>query len=154
MTEFLVEEHDCFRTHQSVFRAAKGKNIHSEIASSLAQGQAQAGCSICDTGAVHVQKHFSLMGKLSQHFDFFRMVDRPHLGGLRNRDDARLHVVLIPDAMVCSLDNLDGQLPIVTWNRNQFASSKFFGSATFVGIDMSGLGADHGMIRIGQRFET
>lgn len=63
-------------------------------------------------------------------------------------------MVLITDAMVCAPDRVDGEFPIVGRNRNQFASSKFFRGTTFVGVDMSRLGADHGMIRIRQRFET
>ncbi len=63
-------------------------------------------------------------------------------------------MVLIPDAMVRTLHGFDGKLPIVGWNGKQFAPGKFFRSATFVGIDVRGLGADHGMIGIRQRFQA
>ncbi len=50
--------------------------------------------------AIHVQEHVALVGKAGERLNFFRLVNRAHLGGLSNRDDAGLGVVLVTDAVV------------------------------------------------------
>src|SRR5437867_2649663 len=63
-------------------------------------------------------------------------------------------MMLIPNAMTGTTYGVNGEFAIVGRNRNQFASRKFFGSPALVGIDVSGLGADHRVIGVGQGFET
>jgi len=45
-----------------------------------------------------MQKHTVLMRKLRQRPNFLWLVDRPHLGGVRDGNHPRLRVVLIADA--------------------------------------------------------
>src|SRR6266566_2991918 len=86
--------------------------------------------------------------------NFVWFVNRAYLGGLSDRDDARLHVVLIPDPMIGRAHRLDRQLSVPGGKRNQLASGEFFRSAAFVDINMGGFGADNGMVGVGKRLQA
>ncbi len=62
--------------------------------------------------------------------------------------------MLVANAVIGMADGLDRELAIRGGNRNKFAAGEFLRRATFVGIDMGGLGADHGMIGLRQRLQA
>ncbi len=62
--------------------------------------------------------------------------------------------MLVADAVVSMLHHLDREFAVWGLHRDQLAASKFFRSATFIGINMSRGGANYGMVRPGQRLQT
>src|SRR5713101_2130791 len=83
-----------------------------------------------------------------------RLVHRPYFSRLGNGDDAGLHVVLVADAVVGVADSFDRELAILGWKWNQLATGEFFRRSAFVGINVGSFGADHRVVRIGQRFQA
>ena len=77
-----------------------------------------------------------------------------NLGGLRDRNHFRLHVMLIADSVISVSHRLDGELAIGRGNRNQFAAGKFFWSAALIDIYMSAFCANYRVVRTGQGRET
>ncbi len=63
-------------------------------------------------------------------------------------------MVLVTDAMAGVADGFDGEFAVTGGNGNEFAAGEFFRRAAFVGVDMSGLGADYSVIRVGQSFQA
>ena len=77
-----------------------------------------------------------LMGEPCERSNFFRLIDRPHLGGLCNRNDSRLRVVFVANAVVGVADGFQGDLSVLLRQRNQLAAGMFFRRAAFVGINV------------------
>src|SRR5689334_23003309 len=94
------------------------------------------------------------MREVGETANFVWLINRPNFGRLSNRNDARLNVVLVADAVVYGMHGFDGQLPLFGRNRDQLAAGKFLRSAAFVDIDMCALSADHGVVGVGQRLQT
>ena len=78
----------------------KDKHVDAEVARRLAQRLAQRRGGVGDARAVQVQVHVALVRKARQRLDLSRLVDRAHLGGLRNRNHLRLHVMFVADAVI------------------------------------------------------
>ena len=55
--------------------------------------------------------------------------------------------MLVSESVVSSRNRLDSQLAFGSRNRKQFAAREFFWGAAFVRIHVSGLAANHGMVR-------
>ena len=125
-----------------------------EIARRLPQRLPEAGGGVGDARAVHVQKHFMLMRELGQRLNLFRLVDRPHLGRLRNRDDPRLHMMLVADAVIGVAHGVERDLAVLMRQRNQLASRMLLRSAAFVGIDVRVVAAQHRVVRPVQRLQA
>ena len=132
----------------------EGEHVHAQIPRGLPQGLPQAGGGVGDAGAVHVQKHATLVGKASQGLDFVRLIDGTHFSGLRNGDDSRLHMMRVINAVVSMTDGFDRKLAVGHRNRKKLAAGEFLGRAAFVGIDVGGFAADDSVIGIGQRLQA
>ncbi len=104
--------------------------------------------------AVHVQKHFVLVRKAGQRMNLFRLVDRPHLGRLRDGDDARLHVMLVADPMVGVPHGIKGDLALLMRQWDELTPGMFFRGAALVAIDVGVVAAQHGMVRPVQRLQA
>ena len=149
-----VKKNHGFRSQSSVLGSTKGQDVHSQVPRGLPQVLSQAGGRVRDAGPVHVQEHAALVSKTGDGFYFVRLVNRPHFSGLRDGDDAGLHVVRIADAMVSMTDGFDRKLPVGYGHGNELAAGEFLRSAAFVGVDVGGFAADHRVIRIGQRSQA
>jgi len=120
----------------------------------LAECQSETGSGVRDAGAIHVQKHIVSVSEAGQGFDFPGSVNRGHFRRLRDGEDSRLHVMLVANPVIGVAYGFDGKLALQGGNRDELASGKPFGCAAFVGIDVGGLAADHGLIRFGERLEA
>ena len=92
-----------------------------------------------------MQKHVVLVGKARERLDFIRLIDRSHLGGLRDGDDAGLGVVFIAYAVVGVTDGIERDLAILVRKRKQLASRVFFRGAALIGVDMGIIAAQDGV---------
>jgi hypothetical protein len=101
-----------------------------------------------------VKKHVAFVGEAGQIANLPRRVNGTHFADLSNRDDAGLNVMLVANAVIGMADRLEGELTIGGRNRNEFASGEFLGRATFVGVDVGRLGADHCMIGFRHRLQA
>ena len=120
----------------------------------MPQSLSQAGGGVCDAGAVHVQEHAAFVGKLGQGLDFGRLVHRSHLRRLGDRDHARLHVMLIVNAMIGMTDSFDRKFAVGDGNGNEFAAGEFLRRAALVRVDVRGFATNYGVISISQRLEA
>jgi hypothetical protein len=59
-----------------------------------------------------VQQHVSSVGKVGERLDLLQGVERAELGGLGDRDNSGLHVVLVTRAHGGSLDQFEGEFAI------------------------------------------
>ena len=94
------------------------------------------------------------MRKAGERLNLFRLVDRAHLGGLRNGNDARLRVMFIADAVVGVADGVQRDLAVLMRQRNQFAAGVLFRRAAFVGIDVRIVAAQHRVEGPGQGLQA
>ena len=154
VAQLLVEENHGFGSQRAVLCSSERKHVHAQVARGLPQGLSQAGGGVGDAGAVHVQEHATLVRKAGQGLDFVRLVHGSHFRGLRDGDDAGLHVVRIIDAMVSLTDGFNRQFAVGDGDRNEFAAGEFLRRAAFVGVDMRGFAADDRVISIGQRLQA
>ena len=154
MAQLLVEENHGFGSQGAVLCPSEGEDVHSQVARGLPQSLAQAGGGVGDTGPVHVQKHSTRVRKAGQGSYFIRLVDSAYFSGLGDGDDAGLHVMGIIDPVVGMTDSFDREFAVGDGNGDELAPGKFLRSAAFVGVDVRGLAADHGVIRIGQRLQA
>src|SRR5713101_5451446 len=88
------------------------------------------------------------MRKIRDGPDLLRRVHRAVLRRLRDRDRARLHVMLVPDVVQMLADSRDGDLSVRRRNREQLASDVLFGGTTLGSVDVRRLGADHRLVRL------
>src|SRR5690606_30626534 len=86
-------------------------------------------------------------GRSSDGPDFFNGVHRSVFCGLRYRDDARLRMVLVADALNAIFNLVGIDLAIFSWNGKDLATRKVFGGRRFVYVDMCKLGTDDGVKR-------
>ena len=152
--QLLVEENHGFRSQGAVLGPSEGEDVHSQVPRGLPQGLPQTDGSVCDAGPIHVQEHAAFVRKAGQSFYFAGLIDSAHLSGLRDGNDAGLHVMRVIDAMIGVTDSFDCKLAVGYGNGKKLASGKFLWSAAFVGIDVRGLAADHRVISVGQRFQA
>ena len=150
----FIKKKDRLGAHEAVLRAAEGKHINAQVASGLAQGLAEACSGVRYPCAVHVQKHITFVRESGECLDLFRLVHGTHFGGLGNRNDMRLYVVLVADTVVCALNRFHCQLAVSRGNRNELAAGEFFGRAALVHIDVGGLSADHRVIGLSERLQA
>ena len=92
--------------------------------------------------------------ELCERADFVGLIDGASLRRLGDRNDLRLHVMLVADAVVGMADEIDGEFAVERAQRDEFRSSVSFGSAALVGINVRHLGTDHGFIRTGKSLQT
>jgi len=67
-SELFIEEDDRFGAHETVLGAAEREHVEAKVASGLAQALAEGSGGIGDAGAVHVDKHFVVMGEAGEGF--------------------------------------------------------------------------------------
>ena len=154
MLSCLVEKHNRLAAHDSVLGAAEREHVHAKVARSLPQRLSKSGRGIGDSRPIHVQKHFVLVRKMGERLNLFRLIHRPHLGRLRDRDDMRLHVMLVADPVIGVPHRVERDLAILMRQRNQLASRMLFRRATFVRINVRVLAAQNSMVRAVQRLQT
>jgi len=140
-------------TAELVHREAHGEIPNAIIPVDLAAVEAFLG-RIGDPRPIHVQEHAVFVGKARQRLNFFGTVYRSHLCGLRDRNDARLRVMLVADAVVGVAHGIERNLTRLVRQRNQLASGVFFRRATFVGVDMSVVAAKDGLEGSGQCLQS
>ncbi len=95
-----------------------------------------------------------LVGEVGQLAKLVWLVNRSHLGRLGDRDRSRLYMVFNPDSVIRSAHTFNRQFSILRGNRNQLAACELFWSATFIHVDVRGLTADDGVIRVGEGLEA
>src|ERR1700730_3623876 len=108
VAQLLVEENDSLSAQGAILGSTERKYVHAQVARGLPQGLPQTRGSVCNAGPVHVQEHPALVSKEGEGAYFGRLVHSPYFSGLRDRDNAGLHVVRIIDAMVGVTDGVDG----------------------------------------------
>jgi hypothetical protein len=86
--------------------------------------------------------------------NLLRLIDRAHLGALRNRDDAGLRVVLIANAMVGVADGRQRDLAILMGQWNQLAAGVLLRRTAFVAVDVGIVATQDRLKRPGQGLET
>jgi hypothetical protein len=101
-----------------------------------------------------MQKHSALMSKFGQSTNLFWLVNRPHLGRLRNRDNLRLHMMLIADAVIRMPHCIERDFPVLMRQRNQLATQMLLGRGAFVGIYVRIVAAQHRLIGPRQRLQA
>src|SRR5579863_684665 len=94
------------------------------------------------------------MRETSQIANLSGSVNRAHFRCLGNRNDARLHVMLVANVVISVTDRVDGELTVGCRKVNQLAPREFFRSTTLIGMDVCGVGADHGVKRLRHRFQA
>ena len=94
-----------------------------------------------------------LVGELGQGADLVRRIDGAELGGLRNRDDARLGGVLIADPGDPLRCQVGGELAVGSLNRQQLDAGDPLRGSALVDVQVCGGGADDGFVGARQRLE-
>src|SRR5271154_5717955 len=94
-----------------------------------------------------------LVGELGERLNFLRTVDRPHLGGLCNRNHPRLRVMFVADPVIGMADGLRNNLALLLRQRNQLAARVLFRRAAFVRTDVSVVAAEYGLEGAGQSLQ-
>jgi hypothetical protein len=89
-----------------------------------------------------------------QRLDLPRTVHRSHLRGLRDGNDARLHVMLVADAVNRGLHPARRQLPVGRRDGNQLAARPGLGGPALVHLDVRCVRANHRVMRLRQRLEA
>ena len=94
------------------------------------------------------------MREIGQRPDLLRLVNRPHLCGLRNRNNARLHVMLVADPVIGVPHRVERDLSILMRQRDQLASRMLLRRTALVGINVRVLAAQHRMVRPVDRLQA
>src|ERR1700739_1625148 len=92
--------------------------------------------------------------KTGEYPDFIGLVQGSHFGGLGNRNDLGLDVMLVADAVVGMADQVDGEFAVAGVQRDQFATCELLGSAALVAINVGRGGADHRVVGLGERLQA
>jgi hypothetical protein len=150
----MIEKDHRFPTHDPIFCPAEREHVDAKVARSLAQSLAETNCGVGDAGAIHVQEHFMFVRELGQRLNFFRLVNRPHFGGLRNRDDTRLHMMLVADAVIGVAHEVQRDFAGLVRQGNQLASGVLLRRSAFVGVDVGVIAAKDGVIRASQSLQA
>jgi len=108
----LIEKHDRLAVHHSVLRPAERKHIDANVGCDLFEALIEEDRSIRESSTIDVQQQTVVVSEVSQRLQFVARVDRAHLSCLRDRDDARLHVMLNTDAVQQWLDLLRAQFAV------------------------------------------
>ena len=94
------------------------------------------------------------MGKARQLPNFVWFIDGAYFGGLSNRNNSGLHVVLVADPVVRRTNCVQGQFAILSGKRNQLASGEAFGRAAFVHVNVSCFGTNDRFVGAGKRLKA
>ncbi len=84
-----------------------------------------------------------LMGKTAERLNLFGLINSAHFGGLGNRNDAWLRVMLIADTVISMADRVDRDLAILVGQRNQLAAGMLLRRSAFVRINVGISAAQH-----------
>src|SRR5271163_2813561 len=95
-----------------------------------------------------------LVRETGQRLNFDGRVYRSHLGGLRNRNDAGLRVMLVADTVIGVADGVKRDLAVLLRQGNQFAARVLLRRSALVRVDVSIVTANHGMERPGKRLQA
>ena len=88
-----IEEHHGLGIHAAILDDAKRQHVHARFPGELGRGDLLRHQRIGEARAVHMHAHVALVSNLGQRGDFRRRVDRAALGGLGERQHARLHAM-------------------------------------------------------------
>jgi len=94
------------------------------------------------------------MGKVRERLNLLGAVDGAHFGGLSNGDHSRLRMMFVADAVIGVADRVQRDFTVLVRQRNQLAARVLFGSAAFVGVDVSVVTAQDGVKRPGERLQA
>src|SRR6185437_11535531 len=94
------------------------------------------------------------MREVSERLQLSARVDGAHLGGLRDRDHARLYVMLDAYAVQQWLDLLGAELAVRCWNRNQLAAGELFRSTAFINVHVRRVSTEDRVIRFCDRLQA
>ena len=145
--EVAAEEDDRLAAEQPVLGAAEGQHVDAAVGGDLAEAGPQARRGVGEPGAVDVQQQTGGVRGLGQRGRLGRRVHGAELGRLRDRDDPRLHVVLVADADDGAAHQLRRQLAVGGRQIDELAAGEALRRAALVHVDVRGLGADDGLER-------
>ena len=94
------------------------------------------------------------MRKLRDRFQLLFRVNGAHLRRLRDRDDARLHVMFVAKHVQQRFELFESQLAVGCRHVDQFATREVFRRAAFVDVDVCRFRANDSLIRFGDRFQS
>src|SRR5580658_6544031 len=149
-----MEEHYRFSAENPILGATEREHIYAQITRSLAQRLAERHGGVGNARAIHVQVHVALVGKTGQGTYLFWLVNRAHLGALRNRNNAGLRVVLVANAMVGVADGIQRDLAVLMGQWNQLAAGVLLRRAAFVAVDVGIVAAQDRLKGLGQGLQT
>jgi hypothetical protein len=101
-----------------------------------------------------VKVHSAFVGIACQLSNFVWFIDGAYFGGLSNRNNSGLHVVLVTDPVVRRTNCVHGQFTILSGKRDQFASCETFRRAAFVHVNVSCFGTNDRFVGAGKRLKA